>query len=301
MSESAIHDLGYKRYVGARQEASTRWRVIMRHQIASGWSSFWRFKAWLIATVIVVVIAAVFIFIATDKLVHMGHGISERMADVALPLAFDLCGKIAFIVSLCIGANIIAGDMQSGAFVFYFARSTRPLDYLLGKLTGYGVLVGIIYIGGPFVVALMRVGLAGVDDVSQLLPRLWLLPETLAIGLAGTIVYTAIPLAFSAMIANKRYALGVWGAWYIIGGMVVVGIGVVTHSPISSIDISTSLKVLTADMPDIPGSPLAGSGGMLGLSAVACVISLAVQTVLAIGLIYFQLSHAQRSGVGGAT
>ena len=48
MSEPAtgtIHDLGYKRYGGARSSAGTRWRVILANQVATGWKTWWRFKA----------------------------------------------------------------------------------------------------------------------------------------------------------------------------------------------------------------------------------------------------------------
>ena len=48
---------------------------------------------------------------------------------------------------------MIAGDMQSGAFTFYFARSTRPIDYVLGKLGGLGVLVAGLVFVFPVIVA----------------------------------------------------------------------------------------------------------------------------------------------------
>jgi hypothetical protein len=300
MSESAIHDLGYKRYVGARQDASQRWRVIMRHQISTAWKGFWLYKVWLILAIMVVVVAAAFIFIATDKQWHLGRGVTERLADLALPLAFDWFGKIAFILSLRIGASVIAGDMQSGAFVFYFARSTRPIDYMIGKIAGYGILVGIIMVGGPFLVAAMRVGLAGYEDTSHLVGQLWLLLETITVGALATLVYTVIPLGFSALIANKRYALGVWAAWYLIAGPIATGIGMITKWPLGALDIATSVKVITGNMPDIPHGPMM-SMNALGLSTAACLVSLLAQVGLMITIMMVQLNYAQRSGVGGAT
>ena len=38
-----IHDLGYKRYVGERRARDTRWTVIMRHQVSTGWKTWWRY------------------------------------------------------------------------------------------------------------------------------------------------------------------------------------------------------------------------------------------------------------------
>ena len=71
MSETArgaIHDLGYKRYLGSRRPPSTRWRVIMRHQLAMGWRTWWRFKAPLSLAVITTFIAGGFIYFATNKI-----------------------------------------------------------------------------------------------------------------------------------------------------------------------------------------------------------------------------------------
>ena len=53
MSAGQIHDLGYKRYVGSRRAVSTRWTVIMRHQIATAWAGWWRYKLWLVAAFLV--------------------------------------------------------------------------------------------------------------------------------------------------------------------------------------------------------------------------------------------------------
>lgn len=298
MSESAIHDLGYKRYGGARQEASRRWRVIARHQIASGWKGFWRYKFWLILAAIVVAVAAGFIFIGSTKLTHINRGTTSfatTLADFAMSMTYSWCGRIAFIVSLCIGASVIAGDNKSGAFVFYFARSTRPIDYLVGKIVGYSALVAVIYIGGPFLVALMRLGLTGSDDMSQLIHDVWLVPETLVIGVIGTIVYTIMPLAFSALVPNRRYTIGIWASWYMVVGFILSGIGVVTHSPVAALDITTALSSLIGHMPHMKTVDL------FGLPVWVCVLSLAAQTLLGVGFIYMQLRSAQQSGVGGAT
>jgi hypothetical protein len=130
--------------------------------------------------------------------------------------------------------------------------------------------------------------------------QLWLLLETIAAGALATVVYTAIPLGFSALIANRRYALGIWAAWYLVAGSVAMGIGLVTQWPLGALDIATSIKVITGNMPDIPHSPMMNTH-MLGLSTTACLVSLIAQVGVAITIIIVQLNHAQRSGVGGAT
>ena len=34
---AAIHDLGYKRYVGTRRPQSTRWRVLVKNVVSTSW------------------------------------------------------------------------------------------------------------------------------------------------------------------------------------------------------------------------------------------------------------------------
>src|SRR3954452_23393136 len=137
MSTGAIHDLGYKRYAGVRRDAGTRWRVIMRHQIAMAWKTWWRFKAWLGMAVLISFIAGAVMYLFSNKVFHgmgrMGDAVL-LIRDMALPGAIEWYCRAAFICSLTLGATVIAGDAQSGAFTFYFARSVRPRDYVIGKL-----------------------------------------------------------------------------------------------------------------------------------------------------------------------
>ena len=146
MSTGAIHDLGYKRYAGTRQDAGTRWRVIMRHQVAMAWKTWWRFKAWLGMAVLISFIAGAVMYIFSNRMFHgMGRvgDVALTVRDVALPQSIAWYCRAAFITSLTLGATIIAGDVQSGAFTFYFARSVRPRDYVIGKLAGLGAIAAI--------------------------------------------------------------------------------------------------------------------------------------------------------------
>src|SRR6185437_9123106 len=162
---SAVHDLGYKRYVGTRRSTGTRWRVIARQQMSAAWKSWWRWKLVSVLALIVVGAAAMMIFVFADSIVgRLSNQVPFTIASFALPLTFGLFRTCAFIASLVVGASIVASDLQSGAFVFYFARSTRPRDYLLGKLAGYGTVVASAMVVGPLLVAIMRVALTTTHD-----------------------------------------------------------------------------------------------------------------------------------------
>ncbi|HEX2687325.1 MAG TPA: hypothetical protein VHN14_11945, partial [Kofleriaceae bacterium] len=79
MSAGQIHDLGYKRYVGSRRSVETRWTVIMRHQLATAWKTWWRYKVWLVAAVMATAIAAGFLYLASGKLFRMIGGIGGQV------------------------------------------------------------------------------------------------------------------------------------------------------------------------------------------------------------------------------
>src|SRR4051812_9517612 len=160
---SVIHDLGYKRYIGTRRSAATRWMVVMRHQIAMGWKKWWRYKLALGFAFITLAVASGLLFFATGETMRSfgsrgGTDIAMTFADGVVPLSISHFCRAAFILSLTLGASIIASDTQSGAFTFYYVRSIRPRDYVLGKLAGYGLLVATIVIIGPLILAGMRLG-----------------------------------------------------------------------------------------------------------------------------------------------
>src|SRR5262249_50077530 len=134
---------------------------------------------------------------------------------------------------------------QSGAFTFYFARSVRPRDYVLGKLTGMLAVTGAIMFAGPLLLALARLGLS--EDTDQLIKLLPIVPKAFALGVLGTLAFATVPLAFSALIRNPRHATAMWAAYYlVIGGMMYV-LSRVMKNGIGALDIATALDALTYD------------------------------------------------------
>jgi ABC-2 type transport system permease protein len=301
MSEptGAIHDLGYKRYVGTRRPPATRWRVIMRHQIAMGWKTWWRYKASLGVAVIVTFVAGGFMYFgSTSGLigeVMRRSPIPISPLDIPLPFAINWYCRAAFVMSLTIGAGVIAGDVQSGAFTFYFARSVRPIDYLLGKLGGLALLVATLTIGGPLLLTALRLGLS--ETTADLQDHLTMIPKVLAVGALATLTYAAVPLGFSALIGNRRYALAMWAAYYLIGGTIAAAIGFVSSSSFGALDLPTAIQTVTFDLFDV--GFMRGRHGDVSLTA--ALVSIAVHVVGSIAIIWYQLGNAQKTGVGGAS
>lgn len=296
-----IYDIGYKRYVGTRRPPSTRWRVIMRHQIATAWKKWWRYKMPLFVAVVTAFIAGGYMYIASGRLLRsFGARNSEffvTLADAALPLSFPFFARAAFLLTLTLGAMIVATDTQSGAFTFYYVRSIKPIDYVLGKLAGLGLLVASLVLVPPFLLAVFRLGMC--EDLDDVIAHLHLLPQALLVGGLATLAYTALPLALSSLIGNRRYALALWAAYYMIFGHLALGLSQVIHPSLAALDIAASVQVVAYHVFDV--HPLLRNVFYGRMPFDAALIGLVVQSALAIGIFWFQVSRDQKTGVGGSS
>ena len=293
-----IHDLGYKRYLGTRLASSTRWLVVMRNHIAHAWKTWWRFKSTLGLAVIVTVIAGGVMFLLQDRAVKgvvLPSGIAATLTDGALPRSIQWYSRVAFLVSLTIGARVVAGDMKSGAFTFYFARSVRPRDYVLGKVVGQMLLVAMIFVAGPLMLAIARLGLAdSTDNLIELLP---VLPKAIAIGILGTLAFACVPLGFSAIVQNPRYAMAMWASYYlIVGGMAWV-VSRVTDSGVAALDIAASLDRVAFWLFDLE----LVYGRAKRIDPYVALASLLVHAAIGVLLVVWQVRRAHLRGIGGAS
>lgn len=301
MSEPAktgtIHDLGYKRYVGTRRSAATRWLVIMRNQIAMGWKKWWRYKVALGFAVITMFVAGgIIYFMGSDLLRSFGaRGLRYTVADSALPVSIRFFCYAAFVLTLTLGCTIVAADNQTGAFTFYYVRSIRPRDYVLGKLAGFGTLMATIFLVPPLLLACFRLGMS--ESTDQLIDNLSIIPKTIAVGLLGTIAYTAMPLALSSLVAKRRYALALWAAYYLIVGNMAFGLSHVTSPKVAALDIPSAMITVSYELFDL--NPLLRGFGKMTLEI--AVTGLLLQSALGIALLWYQVSRDQRHGVGGSS
>jgi hypothetical protein len=296
LARGTIHDLGYKRYSGPRRDPRSRWRVIARHQIAIAWKTWWRFKAPLGLAVITTAIAGGMMMFASERKSSLGRAqmFAQRLIDTALPESIIWFCRAGFVVSLTLGAAVIASDMQSGAFTLYFARSTRPRHYVLGKLVGLLALTAIVVAAGPLVVALLRLGVS--DTVGEAIELLPVIPKTLGVAGLAALAYAAVPLGFSAILPHPRHALALWAAYYLIFGAMAYALGHVVAPEIAALDLPRAVQAVAYHVFDLefrardPAIPLH-----------AAIASLIGHAALAIAIVAAQVTRAHRSGIGGGT
>ena len=297
MTAGQIHDIGYQRYAGGRRALETRWAVIMRHQVAIAWKTWWRFKLWLIVGALATAVSGGVLYFVSNKTFRMIGGLAGqlvRFADGILPSSTLWYCKIGLVASLTLTVGVIASDAQSGAFTFYFARSVRPRDYVLGKLAGLGGLMALIMLGGPLVLALLRIGLS--ETTAEALAQLPGVAKALAIGALGTLIYTAVPLGFSALIANRWYAMASWAAYYLAIGEMAQGLARVSHPAVGALDLPRSLHTISLALFDLQRVGF----GQYQVPTTAAVGSILGHAAVAIAVVGWRVRRAQRTGLGGS-
>lgn len=296
--KGVIHDIGYARYVGERRSPSTLWRVIMRQQISYAWKTWWRWKPWLAGAVITTIVCGVIMYVARnsmfDDLTREGGPLS--FVDGILSFSYMFLTKFGFLLSMTIGAAVVARDQETGAFAFYFSRPVRPHDYVIGKLAGMTVVMASVFLAGPLLLAIFRIGLAeDTDEMARLLP--WL-GHTFIVGVLASLTYAALPMAASALIGKRTIAIVVWAVYYIFGTGIFALIGVFAWKPMAALDPANAVQSLAFGLWKIS---MPGNDESAYVSVTAAVIGLLLQAGLAAGLFYWAVRRQATGAVGASS
>lgn len=293
-AKGVIHDLGYARYAGERRPPSTLWRVIMRQHLSFAWKTKWRLKPWVLGAAMISVAVGMILYIKEDSIIGVmsERGVGPTWIAAAVPYAYEWYRIPAFMISMTIGAAIIARDKEIGAFTFYFSRPVRPLDYVVGKLTGQLTLMATIFLAGPIALSLFSVGLT--DTTSEALEQLKTLPKALFIGVLGTAAYATVPLAFSAVAPRRTIALVCWAGYYIMVAKVVANVGALVWLPLKAFDLGSAMESLAMRLYDVKvaGEKIAPLWASIG--------SLVLQIGIAVAVIAAMVKREAEGSVGGS-
>lgn len=301
-----VHDLGYKRYAGARLAQGLRWRVIMRQQLGFAWKTWWRFRLAMVGAVVATLVSGAVMYVASDTVMRilersgprggefnpMGQ-VALRFIDGILPLSVLWYCKLGFIASMTVAASAVATDLRTGAFTFYFARSVRPVDYVLGKAAGLAILAAVLTFAGPVLLSLLRVGLS--DSTAQVAEQLRGVVYAGLIGLLGTLLYSIVPLGFSALVADRRWAVGLWALYYVAFGSIMTGLSFVAWGPLAAFDLPNALSRVSYALFDVALASRDVPHFSLGWD----IGSIAVHAAAALALVWWRVAKAARDGVGG--
>ena len=290
-----VHDLGYKRYLGTRRPQGTRWQVIARNQGAYAWKTLWRFKIPMLLALLATFIAGGVMYVSQNSLIRTldRGGLAVTFADGIVPMSVNWYCKIAFIFSMSLASTVVASDVGTGAFTFYFSRAVRVRDYVIGKLVALFIASAILTVVGPLLLAALRLGLSqNTDEVLRTLP---MLGKAVTVGLFGALAYAAIPFGFSSLFAKRRQAMAVWATYYLIGTTIIAGIGQMNGiSALAALDIPTALAAISMNLFDMKAR------GALPVSLTWAIVVLSAQIVAAIALAAYKVRQASAIGVGSS-
>src|SRR5690606_5212109 len=107
--------------------------------------------------------------------------------EAALYVSVAVFSFLAFVLTTVIGCRAIADDLRMGAFQFYFSRPLQVSDYVLGKLAGVLLVVGVPMFAGPLILALVRLLFA--EGAADAWAHADVVPRAMAVGLVGTVSY----------------------------------------------------------------------------------------------------------------
>lgn len=294
--KAKIYDLGYSRYAGERRPPSALWRVIARHQIKQAWKS-WRHWRLIVVLPMMTTVAIGFVMYLSQNEVFKAvraNGAAVRFLDGLVPMSYVGYRLGAFFLTLTIASIGIARDRETGAFGFYFSRPVRPRDYVLGKLVGVAAVMASSLLVGPLLLSIFRICLS--EDTSEVLRLLPWLGRVMVIGVLGSIVYAAAPMAISALIGKRWIALGAWVGYWGIALAMIATVASLTWKPLLAIDPGIAIDNLALRL-----WGLEGTGQAAGVSMTACIVSLCAHIGVSVSLLYWSVARHSGASVGASS
>jgi ABC-2 type transport system permease protein len=294
-AKATIHDLGYQRYQGTRLAQARRFLVIARQVVRSAWRQRWGVKLPVVLAAMTVMGSAVFMFAMRHKFAEMvrSRGVPLPLPDQIIVMSGSFFEILAFVLAITVGCGTIADDLRAGAFHFYFARPLRPRDYVAGKLLGLCAVVAIPMLGGPFLLALIRLALA--DSSAELLRALPVVPRAIAYGAVGTLLYALPAAGLGALVGRRMPAQAAYAAYYIVVGGIVAGLAHALHAP------ALRAFALGADLEAVGRALFAVDAQPNTPPVLVAAAATAAFTLLGALAVWQRVRHAEAAGPGGAS
>jgi ABC-2 type transport system permease protein len=192
-----IHDQGYRRYGGGKA-GGRAWLVIMKTGIRTMLGDR-KFIVLLVVSWIQFVVRAIQFYIATNF----------SQAAVIAPSAatfrdfFDKQDIFVYIVTVTLGARLIAQDRRVNALQIYLSKPLTRVEYIFGK---FAILASfLLFITWVPAVLLLGVQVVFAGNFAFVVANAYLLPAiTLYAAIEVVMVSTAM-LALSSLSTNSRF------------------------------------------------------------------------------------------------
>jgi len=195
---SPIHDQGYRRYGGSREPNGRRWWVIARAGLMS------RIRE---RRVIGVLVAAWIPFIVRG--VQFYASANFQGAAILAPTTDtfrEFLGQqeiFIFIVSIVIGAGLIADDRRANALQIYLSKPLTRVEYIAGKLATLAMVLTFITWLPAVLLLVLQMLFAG--STKFLGEHLFLIPAITLVAAVQVFVSSFAVLALSSLSKSRRF------------------------------------------------------------------------------------------------
>ena len=220
---SPIHDQSYRRYTGTRQSPGSAWSVIAW----TGLRSLVRKKVFL-----AVMLFSWAQFVARAVMLYLSANFPQM--DVIAPSAetfrdfFERQGLFVFIVTVYVGAGLIATDRRVHALQIYLSKPLTRTEYVAGKLAILLTLLLFVTWVPAILLLFLQVMFAG--DLVFLRENLFLVPAMTVFGFLYALVASFAMLALSSLSTSARFVGVLYAGALLFSDAVSTVMGAVTGS-----------------------------------------------------------------------
>jgi ABC-2 type transport system permease protein len=195
---SPIHDQGYRRYGGRREPHGRRWWVIARAGLLG------RIRE---RRVITVLLAAWLPFLVRAVQIYASANFQQVAFLAPTPEMFreflDQQEIFVFIVSIVIGAGLIADDRRANALQIYLSKPLTRVEYISGKLVTLGAVLTFVTWLPAMLLLLLQMLFAG--STKFLTDHLFLIPAITLFAAVQVFVSAFAMLALSSLSKSRRF------------------------------------------------------------------------------------------------
>ena len=195
---SPIHDQGYRHYGGRREPYGRRWWVIARAGLM-GRIRERRVIAVLLMSWVPFLVRAVQFYASAN---YEGVAILSPTPDTFR----EFLGQqeiFIFIVSIVIGAGLIADDRRANALQIYLSKPLTRVEYILGKLMTLALVLTFITWLPAMLLLILQMLFAG--SAKFLTEHLFLIPAITLVAAVQVFVSAFAMLALSSLSKSRRF------------------------------------------------------------------------------------------------
>ncbi len=233
-----IHDRSYARWDGERDKPVRAAWIIMDRGVTAGMAqifkrklfgqliSFWAFGPFLFA--LGLLYASFYLRSNMDSYGEMVRGLEESdLLDLVTPRPdtvfmyfMQVQIWVCMLLSVIVGAGLIAEDRRINALEMYLSRPVSVLQYVLGKVSIIGFFLALITVVPVCLLIILQAFLTGFESVelARLADLLW---RSVAAGAVYVTVFSVLIVAASSLSKRARNASILWiGFIVLMEGMI---------------------------------------------------------------------------------